>query len=143
MENRYRREASMAAATRLLMSSILPKRTSAGSEESAIPSLLRHGRRSANGLDDLGGESEAHMLWHDFDLTHIGETLLFQESHGLLHQDLGRRRAGRQTHSIDVFQPLGLDRAVVLDQMGLCAQIAGDFDQTVGVGTVVGADNQE
>src|ERR1039458_6196619 len=143
MENRYRREASMAAATRLLMSSILPKRTSARSEESAIPSLLRHGWRSANGLDDLGGQSETHVLRHDFDFTHIGETLLFQESHGLLHQDFGGRGARRQTHRIDVFQPLRFDRAVVLDEMGLRPQIAGDFDQAVGIGTVVRADNQE
>src|ERR1022692_2257173 len=143
MENRYRREASMAAATRLLMSSILPKRTSARSEGPSIPYLLRHGWRSANGLDDLGGQSETHVLGHDFDFTHVGETLLFQESHGLLHQDLGGRGARRQTYRIDVFQPLRFDRAIVLDEMGLCAQIAGDFDQAIGVGAVVGADNQE
>src|ERR1019366_6229694 len=97
MENRYRREASMAAATRLLMSSILPKRTSARSEESAIPTLLRHGWRSANGLDDLGGQSKPHVLGHDFVFTHVGKPLLSKKSDGLLHQYPGGGGARRQT----------------------------------------------
>src|ERR1019366_1739342 len=115
MENRYCREASSAAATRLLMSSILPKRISAGLEASAMVCLLRHSGRSANGLHDLRRQAEAHMLGHHFHLAHVGEALLSQEINSLLHQYLGGRGAGGQADRVHVFQPLRLDRAAVLD----------------------------
>src|SRR5271167_420958 len=145
MENRYRREASMAAATRLLISSILPKRISAGLGESAIASLLRHlhpitrktgarwgprhGGRDSNGFDNLRRQSEADILRHHLDLAHVGEALLRQKIDCFLDEDLGRRRARRQTYGVHALQPLRLDGPVVLDEIRFRAQIARDLHQ--------------
>src|SRR5208337_772294 len=159
MENRYRREASMAAATRLLISSILPKRISAGLGESAIASLLRHLHpitrktgarwgprhcgRDSNGFHNLGRQSEADVLRHHLYLAHIGEALLRQKIDGFLDEDLGRRSAGRQTYGVHALQPLRLDGEVGLNEMRVLTQVASYFHQPVRIRAVVRAYHQQ
>ncbi len=64
-----------------------------GADLGVLPSflLIRHGGRGANRLHNLRGQTKAHVLRHHFDLAHIGEPLLLQESYRLLHKDFGRR----------------------------------------------------
>src|ERR1035437_5578314 len=116
----------MAAATRLLMSSILPKRTSAGSEESDIPySAIAGAAPMASTI------SEGNPKRTCSGMTSISRILVkpcsSKKVTALLHKDLWGRGASRQPDSGDFSQPLRLDRAIVLDQMGFCAQIAGNF----------------
>ena len=116
------REASMAAATRLLMSSILPKRISAGfgGIASAIASAYSASAGAAPMASTISGGSPKRTC---SGITSTSRILVkpcsSQESHGFLHQDLGRRSARRQAHGLHVLQPLRLDRAVVLDQVRL------------------------
>src|SRR6266851_10519721 len=112
----------MAAAARLLRSSILPKRIwgraeARGKEKEEVFSILawllrgRPGRSAGNGLHDLRGQTEAHVLGHDLDFLHVIEALGAQELHHFFYQALRSRSARRQRDGLHSFQPLRPDVA--------------------------------
>ena len=87
-------------------------------------------------LNDLGRQPETHVLRHNLDLLYRGETPALQKSHDLLHQNLGRGSACSDCDRPDGLQPGWLNILCLVDQVGTRAQILGNLNKPIRVGTV-------
>src|SRR5713101_6718250 len=97
----------MATATRLIRSSIFPKRICGAADaedrapkdgapkdeapedrggwSSIFACLLRRRRSAGNGFHDLRRQTKAYILRHDFNFLHVAETFRTQELHYFFH----------------------------------------------------------
>src|SRR5919204_795687 len=60
----------------------------------------------------------------------------------VLDQHLGRGGARGNTDRVSVFDPLGRKLAAIGDEIAWNARLRADFAQPIGIGTILGADDQ-
>src|SRR5579864_717370 len=102
------------------------------------------GRRcGGDRLNNLWRQTETNVLRHDLNLAHVVVALLGQKLDDFFNQAFGSGGACGQSDSVHAFQPLRLNVAATVDQVGTSAEVARDFNEAVGIRTVLRADDQE
>jgi hypothetical protein len=86
---------------------------------------------AGDGIDNLGRQAEANVLWHHLNFANIGESLSFKESYDFFDQALRGRCARRECDGPDALQPIFPNRLVVLNEVRLGCEISGDFDEAI------------
>src|SRR3954451_16037436 len=115
-----------------------PGGASGGRSRGGGASGLARGHRLADRL----GQHEAHVLAQHLELRDVLRAARAEEGEEALHELLGRARAGRDADRALAREPLVADLGLVVDQVGLGPEVARDVDEALGVGGVLGADDQ-
>jgi hypothetical protein len=97
---------------------------------------------AANGLNNLRREAEADILRHHLNFFDAREAVLPQVIDDALDENLRRGGSGGDGDVGYSREPVGVDGLVVINQVPDGAEVAGDLDQTVGVGAVRGANDE-
>jgi hypothetical protein len=100
------------------------------------------GGRRSHRLADRLREHEAHVLLDHFQLLDDLGPARAEERDEPLHELLGCARAARDADDAAVLQPGFLDLALVVDQVGVGAELARDIDEPVRVRRVLRADHE-
>src|SRR4029077_9250206 len=131
------------------MSSILPNTICTGRRGiSSIAYLFRgdgsRGGRGVNCSHDLRRESETNVLRHNLDFLDTVKALLRGEIlNHFFHQALRSRGSSGERDCLYFFEPLGTNRAKVLNQNRRSLKPSCNFYQSVRIRAVLGADNEQ
>jgi hypothetical protein len=78
----------------------------------------------------------------DFYFFDVFKAILAQVVHHILDQHLRSRSAGGDGNRVHAGEPRRMDGLRVINEVPDGAQVAGDFNQAIGVGAVCGSHNQ-
>ena len=102
-----------------------------------------HGRRRCNCFHNLWRQAEANVLRHDFHFLQIVKALRPQKLDYLFDQAFRSRRPGCERNGLHAFDPFRLNIFAAVYQMRSCPEIARYFNQSIGIRTVLRADDQQ